>query len=69
MERIYVSSTSLQSVGYDDQTQTLEVEFTNGLLYQYFDVSPAVYAELVGASSIGQYFAQNIRNSYRYSRI
>ncbi|QKT07315.1 KTSC domain-containing protein [Gordonia sp. X0973] len=69
MERIAVSSTNLNSVGYDEQSMTLEVEFKNGSLYQYFDVPAAAYQELVGASSVGRYFTQNIRNAYRYSRL
>lgn len=69
MERTFVSSSNLNSVGYDEETITLEVEFKDGSLYQYFDVPVTVYQELMGAGSVGQYFAQNIRNSYRYSRL
>lgn len=69
MNRNPVSSSNLHSVGYDDTSQTLEVEFKNGAVYQYFDVSSAEYAGLLGASSLGSYFAANIRQSYRYSRI
>lgn len=69
MERILVSSSNLNSVGYDEQSMTLEVEFKDGSLYQYFDVPVAAHQELLGAGSVGRYFAQNIRNSFRYSRL
>jgi hypothetical protein len=69
VDRTPVSSSSLTSVGYDEPTQTLEVEFPSGSVYQYFDVPTSVYSELLGASSVGQYFAQNVRNSYRYARL
>lgn len=69
MNRDPVSSSNLQSVGYDEASQTLEVEFKDGVVYQYFDVSSAEHAGLVGAPSVGSYFAANIRQSYRYSRI
>lgn len=69
MERILVSSSNLSSVGYDEQSMTLEVEFKDGSLYQYFDVPAVAHQELLSAGSVGQYFAQNIRNSFRYSRL
>ncbi|CAH0164889.1 MULTISPECIES: KTSC domain-containing protein [Microbacterium] len=69
MERTSVSSSNLNSVGYDEQSMTLEVEFKDGSLYQYFDVPSAAHQELLGAGSVGQYFAQSIRNSFRYSRL
>jgi len=38
MLRMSVSSSNISSVGYDPKTQTLEVEFHNGGVYQYFNV-------------------------------
>lgn len=69
MERNPVSSSSIVSIGYDESAATLEIEFSNGAVYQYFDVPPAVYRELMAASSLGQYLAQQIKGSYRYARI
>ncbi|WP_140132871.1 KTSC domain-containing protein, partial [Vibrio parahaemolyticus] len=51
MERIAVSSSNLVSVGYDEGTMTLEVEFNNGI-YQYYDVPLYIYEELMGAASL-----------------
>lgn len=48
---------------------TLEVEFTSGFVYQYFDVPEAEYLNLTGAESVGKYLNENIKSSYRYSRI
>lgn len=69
MNRISVSSSSISTIGYDSSTQTLEIEFQNGNVYQYFDVPPTVHTELIGAASIGQYFSHAIRDSYRYARL
>ncbi len=69
MDRSFVSSSNLNSIGYDEQSLTLEVEFKDGALYQYFDVPASVHQELMGASSVGQYFSQSIRNTYRYARL
>ena len=69
MERRAVISTNLASVGYDASSQTLEVEFNHGGIYQYYDVPEHNYTELVNADSIGSYFSHNIRNSYSTQKI
>jgi hypothetical protein len=69
VERSPVVSSNIASVGYDAEAYVLEVEFTNGHIYQYFDVPEAVFAELVGSSSLGSYLNTNIRKQYRYTRI
>lgn len=69
MERVPVSSSNLNSVGYDSASQTLEIEFNSGSIYQYFNVPSSIYQGLINASSHGQYFSQFIRNSYRYRQI
>ena len=38
MKREHVESSNIESIGYDVKTQTLEIEFLNGAIYQYFDV-------------------------------
>jgi hypothetical protein len=64
MERTAVSSSNLASVGYDADTLTLEVEFLNGTVYQYYDVPEGVFEELLNAGSVGSYFSHNVRNNY-----
>jgi hypothetical protein len=69
MNRQPVSSSNIASIGYDLESQTLEIEFLNGGVYQYFDVPQHVYEELMSASSHGQYLASNIKGAYRYSKV
>jgi hypothetical protein len=69
MEREAVSSSNIASIGYDANSQTLEIEFLNGGVYQYFDVPEQVYNDFMNASSHGQYLAQNIKGHYRYSKV
>ena len=69
MLRQGVASTNLQSVGYDEGTQTLEVQFVNGRVYQYYGVPENMHTQLMQASSKGQFFNAYIRNSYPYSRV
>jgi hypothetical protein len=69
MNRQAVSSSNIASIGYDANSQTLEIEFLNGGVYQYFDVPQHVYEELMNASSHGQYLARNIKGVFRYSKV
>lgn len=69
MQRTPVASSNVASVGYDPDSSTLEIEFNNGAIYQYFDVNEKVYTELLNASSVGGYLASNIKGKFRFSRI
>ena len=68
MERQEVDSSNIDAVGYDETTQTLEIEFRNRV-YQYEDVPEDVYEGLMGADSIGGFFHECIRDVYPCSRI
>lgn len=69
MEKIPVTSSNVESIGYDEDSSTLEVEFKNGTTYQYFDVPANIFAGLRDASSVGGYLAANIKGTYRYSKV
>jgi KTSC domain len=69
MDRFSVSSSNVASIGYDAESATLEIEFHNGSIYQYFDVPENVFEGLRSAGSIGGYMAANIKGIYRYSRV
>ena len=45
MKRQHVESSNIESIGYDERSQTLEIEFLNGGVYQYFDVPVNMYPE------------------------
>lgn len=68
MQRSFVSSSNISSIGYDPKTYTLEIEFHSGGVYQYHDIPQSEYDALMSASSHGSYFARNIKNRYSYSR-
>jgi len=69
MERIPVSSSNIASIGYETDSQTLEVEFNNGTIYQYYDVPEHIYDELLSSSSVGSYFNQQVKSNYSYSQV
>jgi hypothetical protein len=61
MERTPVKSSNVESVGYDEETKTLEVQFKGShKVYQYSGVESQTHADLMGAESIGKFVHQNI---------
>jgi len=69
MDRISVTSSNIQSIGYEPQTAILEVEFALGDIYQYFDVPEHLYQQFLHSSSHGQFLNDYIRYNYRYQKI
>lgn len=69
MNRQYVQSSNIASVGYDSQAAILEIEFNGGSVYQYYGVPVAIYQGLMSAASHGKFFHACVRDAYRYVRI
>lgn len=68
-ERYMVSSSNILSVGYEEGSETLEVEFLNGSIYQYFGVPKHLYDQLMGEPSKGKFLNTYIKNQYPFSRV
>jgi hypothetical protein len=64
-----VESTMIHAVGYDAESQTLEVIFNSGGIYFYDNVPPKVYEELMAAASKGSYMKQAIIDVYPHSEL
>ena len=69
MERELVASSNVVSVGYESETQTLEVEFKGGRLYQYYNVPESIYEQMMGSNSKGAFLNTYIRPAYACSRV
>ena len=69
MYREPVSSRSIAALGYDDDTETLEVEFVSGTVYRYRGVSQDVFENLRQAPSKGAYFNQHIQDAYPWEQV
>jgi len=70
MHRQQVQSTALQSIGYDAQTHTLELEFRdNGGVWQYFNFKPAMLKKFVESESLGNFFVTRIKGKYREQKV
>ena len=68
MDMQHVDSSNIAAIGYDQNSETMQIEFISGGLYQYFDVPIAEFEALRDADSIGAHLARHIKGHYRYSR-
>ncbi|WP_082323363.1 KTSC domain-containing protein [Xanthomonas oryzae] len=69
MDREHVSSSNLVSAGYDSASETLELEFKDGSVYQYYNVTDHLYQQFVHAPSKGQFFNAYIKNVLPFSKV
>ncbi len=71
MDMVPVSSSSdLASVGYDPESETLQVAFHSGSVYQYFHVPAFHHEGLMNAPSKGGYLNEHIKKGgYAYMRV
>lgn len=69
MNRNYVASSNIATIGYDETAETLEVEFLDGAIYQYYNVPINIYNQLMLESSKGRFLNTYIKNAYPYSRV
>jgi len=69
VDRQPVKSRILRSVGYNDSAKILEIEFQNGQIYQFSDVPPKVFADLMHSDEIGKYFSEKVRPKFQSKQI
>mgnify|MGYP001554822885 CR=1 FL=1 len=69
MKRAPVESSVIKSVGYDESTSVLEVQFPDGDVYRYFEFPAFLYRGLMLATSKGHFFNTRIAGRYRYERV
>jgi len=64
-----VSSSNVDSVGYDADNLTLRVQFHGGGVYDYIGVSQAQFDALVSSPSVGQYLNMVIKPQFEYVQV
>lgn len=72
--RTPVESSTVVSIGYDEERKILEVELPRTetekrRIYQYFDVPKKVHRQLMDAESKGRYFDKHVRYRYKYREV
>jgi KTSC domain len=61
---IPVRSTAIAAVGYDPESRLMKITFMQGHTYDFCGVPPHVYQGLMGATSMGKYYNDHIKDQY-----
>ena len=65
-----VDSSYLSKIGYDDKTRVMAVEFTDGAVIRYYNVSPQTFRAIVfpgRGKSVGERFIELVRDkNYKF---
>jgi KTSC domain-containing protein len=69
MERKRVNSSKIRSIGYDEKSQVLEVEMSNGQVFQYSKVYPEVHRRFMNAPNPTSFFDDKIAEEYAAKRV
>jgi KTSC domain-containing protein len=61
-----VESSMIRRIEYEEAARELEITFTSGRTYVYFDVPKSVYDRFLKATSKGQFFNDHIKDQYGF---
>lgn len=69
MIEVEIKSTNLKNAKYDTELKSLVVEFNNGTIYEYENVSWEAFTKFRMAESQGSFFSKNIARTYKYKKV
>ena len=69
MDRRRVNSSKIRAIGYDEKSMLLEVEMSNGQVWQYARVYPEVYRRFMAAPNPTSFFDDKIEEEYTGRRV
>lgn len=69
MRRDLLASSNIVSAGYDPSSETLEIEFMSGSVYQYYNVPQSIYEQFLAAPSKGRFLSSQIKDRFPYARV
>jgi hypothetical protein len=68
-QRVSVESSCIASIAFAIEQNVLQLEFHNGLAYEYFGVPAALYRDLLSAQSKGAFVTRFIRGHFAFRRL
>ena len=67
-EMVFVDSSNIEAIGYDETSQELHVQFLSGNKYVYYDVPSELFDAFMAAPSKGSFLNREIKEVFRYAR-
>ena len=69
MQNTPLSESKIRSFGYHQPSRTLELEFLNGKIYQYYGIPENLCNAMKEADSMNEFFHLHIKNVYAFARV
>jgi len=69
VERKRINSSRIRSAGYDERTRTLEIEFSDGKIIAYANVSSETHRQFMAAPSPTSFFEDKIQEDFTGRRV
>jgi hypothetical protein len=64
-----VKSSNIKAIGYDEGSETLQIQFKNGRAYKYKDVPAIIFEALQHADSVGKYYFARVQKCYECEKV
>lgn len=64
-----VQSSSIRSIGYDEETQDMHVHFNGTGTYVYHDVPPETHQAIMMSGSKGNFLHTNVKNKHKFTKL
>lgn len=65
---IFVNSSNILRVDFDNLTETMMIYFRNGSIYQYVGVPYKLFEDFKACESAGKFFTSNIKNNFEFMK-
>jgi len=69
MLRARVESSTIATVGYDEEQRIMEIVFSDGRVYHYLEVPPERALSLLRAESKGRFLNSEIKPNFGYRAV
>ena len=67
-EMIYVDSSNIEAIGYNEGSQELHVQFIDSGLYIYNGVPREIFDALLNAASKGSFLNREVKSVYQFTK-
>ena len=64
-----IYSTAIARTGYDAARHVLRLEYRSGRIYDYLNVPPETYEQLLNAGSVGEFINLEIKPNYECAEV
>ena len=64
-----VESKNILAIGYNANNRTMRIEFKQHTFYDYMDVPPETFQQIMGSQSKGKFFHSAVKGKYEFIKV